>query len=172
MTEYKNNKNRTVVVADSLTGNTMIVAHGLADAFSAHRVYRPTQNLNLNDFDTVLLGFWCDKGDAPSEIYEFARKLSGKRVACFATMGGNAQDPKALEWMQKISRALVAQGQNNELLTTFICRGRIDPALFDRMTQMMGGTVTPQRQARRRESETHPDRLDVLAAIETFAPVL
>lgn len=172
MTEYKNDKNRTLVVASSLTGNTMIVAHGLADALSSHRVYRPTDDVNLDDYDTVLLGFWCDKGDAPLEIYEFAEKLNGKRVACFATMGDNAKDPKALEWMQKTSQAVVAKGKDNTLLTTFICRGRIDPALFERMTQMMGGTVTPEREARRKESETHPDRMDVLAAIEALAPVL
>ena len=164
-----NNKARTLVVVSSLTGNTRIVAHALADAYSDHPVVRPTDEVNLDDFDTVFLGFWCDKGDAPFEVYEFAEKLKGKRVAAFATMGGNAQDAQALEWMKKTSQALVAKGQNNVLVGDFICRGRIDPALFERMTQMMGGTVTPEREARRKASETHPDRMDLLAAVAFFA---
>ena len=43
-----------------------------------------------------------------------------------------------------------------------------DPALFDRMTQMMGGVVTPEREARRKAAETHPDRMDLLKAEEHF----
>ncbi|MDO4937906.1 MAG: flavodoxin family protein [Sutterellaceae bacterium] len=172
MIETKNDKSRTLVVASSLTGNTLIVAHGLADAYSAYPVARPTDDVKIDDFDTILLGFWCDKGDAPLEIYEFAQKIKGKRIGCFATMGGNAQDPKALAWMKKTSEAVVAKGEGNTLTGDFICRGRIDPALFERMTAMMGGTVTPEREARRKESETHPDRMDVLAAVEFFADKL
>ena len=53
-----------------------------------------------------------------------------------------------------------------------MCRGRIDPAVFEMMTKMAGGTVTPEREARRQASETHPDRLDVLHAAEVFGRML
>lgn len=39
------------------------------------------------------------------------------------------------------------------------------------MTAMMGGEVTPEREARRKQSETHPDRLDALAAVRTYQDV-
>ena len=100
----------------------------------------------------------------------FADKLTGKKIGCFATMGGNARDPKALAWMAKTSAALTEKGRGNTLKATFLCRGRIDPVLFDMMTKMAGG-LTPEREARRKESETHPDRMDCLNAVAAMAPL-
>ena len=110
MTEQS--KPKTLVVATSKTGNTMIVAHAVADAYTAGVLYTPeTAPADLSHYDTVLLGFWCDKGDAPADM-----------------------------------------------------------ASFDMMTKMAGG-LTPEREARRKESETHPDRLDCLNAVAAMAPL-
>ena len=169
MTEQS--KPKTLVVATSKTGNTMIVAHAVADAYTAGVLYTPeTAPADLSGYDTVLLGFWCDKGDAPADMASFADKLTGKKIGCFATMGGNARDPKALAWMAKTSAALTEKGCGNTLKATFLCRGRIDPVLFDMMTKMAGG-LTPEREARRKESETHPDRMDCLNAVAAMAPL-
>ena len=169
MTEQS--KPRALVVASSKTGNTMIVAHAIADAYTGGVLYTPENApADLSGYDTVLLGFWCDKGDAPAAVAAFAEKLTGKKIGCFATMGGNALDPKAKAWMAKTCASLKEKGSSNELVATFLCRGRIDPALFEMMTKMAGG-LTPEREARRRESETHPDRLDCLAAVAAMAPL-
>ena len=169
MTEQS--KPKTLVVATSKTGNTMIVAHAVADAYTAGVLYTPeTAPADLSHYDTVLLGFWCDKGDAPADMASFADNLTGKKIGCFATMGGNARDPKALAWMAKTSAALTEKGRGNTLKATFLCRGRIDPVLFDMMTKMAGG-LTPEREARRKESETHPDRMDCLNAVAAMAPL-
>ena len=147
---------KTLVVATSKTGNTMIVAHAVADAYTAGVLYTPeTAPADLSGYDTVLLGFWCDKGDAPADMASFADKLTGKKIGCFATMGGNARDPKALAWMAKTSAALTEKGRDNTLKATFLCRGRIDPVLFDMMTKMAGG-LTPEREARRQIRHFHP----------------
>ena len=39
------------------------------------------------------------------------------------------------------------------------------------MTKMMGGVVSPERAEKRRESETHPDRLDLAKGAEIFRSV-
>ena len=70
-------KPKTLVVATSKTGNTMIVAHAVADAYTAGVLYTPeTAPADLSHYDTVLLGFWCDKGDAPADMASFADKLT------------------------------------------------------------------------------------------------
>lgn len=166
-------KAKTLVVVSSVTGNTRIVGHALADALSFAPMAaadKPPQNLDA--YDTVLLGFWCDKGDAPQDMYAFAKTLKGKRIACFATMGADPTHPRALAWMEKTSRALVDQGTDNTLAATFLCQGRIDPAIFERMTAMLGGKVSPEREAGRRAAQTHPDRMDVLKAIEVMREAL
>lgn len=39
------------------------------------------------------------------------------------------------------------------------------------MTQMMGGKVTPEREARRKAADPHPDRSDLARAAEAMAPL-
>ena len=70
--------------------------------------------------------------------------------------------------MEKVTDGLLALGRDNVAVTQHLIRGRIDPALFERMTAMMGGEVTPEREARRKAAETHPDRMDLLKAEEHF----
>ena len=58
----------------------------------------------------------------------------------------------------------------NEVLGTFICQGRIDPAVLEMMRKMASAAhpMTPERQARIREAEKHPDEADLLAAQAAF----
>ena len=63
---------------------------------------------------------------APEDIQAAAKKLEGKTIGCFATMGGNAETPEALDWMKRTSESLAAAGKNNTLVGTYLCRGRMD----------------------------------------------
>ena len=83
-------------------------------------------------------------------------------------MGGDPKSERAVAWMQKVTDGLLELGHENVAVTSLLIRGRIDPALFARMTAMMGGEVTPEREARRKAAETHPDRMDLLKAEEHF----
>lgn len=162
-------KPRPLIAVSSLTGNTRIIAHGLADAIEGALLVNADQAPeDLSGFDPVVLCFWCDRGMAPQETQALAQRLTGKRVACFATMGGNPADERARQWLHTTSVALAQAGSDNTLAVEFACRGRIDPALFERMTAMAGGKVSPERRARQLESQTHPDRLDVLNAVQAY----
>lgn len=158
-----------LVIASSRTGNTLLLAHAVAEALPGARLVRLGRDPlpdDLSAFNPVILGFWCDRGRAPEDIAEAAAKLSGKRLGCFATMGGDPEAPRAQDWMRRTSEALARAGEGNALEAVFLSRGRIDPALFDAMTARLG--ADPEREARRRASESHPDRLDALAAAEAF----
>lgn len=50
-----------------------------------------------------------------------------------------------------------------KLAGTFLCRGRIDPKLSQSMP------VTPERAQRWSAAETHPNRMDLIAAAAYFA---
>ena len=163
---------RPLIVVSSRTGNTMILAHAICYALPGAELVRATAlPEDLSPFNPVLLGFWCDRGAAPEDMVAAAKRLKGKRIGCFATMGGNPDDEKAKAWMAKTAEDLVKLGEGNELAETFLCRGRIAPSVFERMTAMMGGVVTPEREARRQASETHPDRLDLARGAEIFRGV-
>ena len=160
---------KPLIIISSRTGNTMAVGHAICDALPGAVMVKPADLPgDLSEFNPVLLGFWCDRGDAPEDMLAVAPRLEGKTVGCFATMGGDPEDAKAQAWMKRTSEKLVNMGKDNTLAETFHCRGRIDPAVFQRMTDMLGGQVTPEREARRRASETHPDRLDLERAASLF----
>ncbi len=160
---------KPLIVVSSKTGNTRIIARALQDGIeNCDYVEAAALPQDLSAYNPVVLCFWCDRGMAPEDMQAAARRIKGKDIACYATMGGDPDNPKAKDWMHRTSSALAEAGEGNTLKLEFLCRGRIDPELFDRMTEMMGGKVTPEREARRRESETHPDRLDTLAVVQVY----
>ena len=53
-----------------------------------------------------------------------------------------------------------------------LARERMDQLRDTLNEAIAGGTVTPEREARRQASETHPDRMDVLRAAEVFGRML
>lgn len=162
---------KALVVVSSRTGNTRIVGHAVADALGADYIGAQTYLENpaaYADANPVILGFWNDRGMAPEDMQAVAKTLAEKRIGFFATMGGDPDSERAAAWMEKVTDGLLALGRDNVAVTSLLIRGRIDPALFERMTAMMGGEVTPEREARRKAAETHPDRMDLLKAEEHF----
>ena len=162
---------KALVVVSSRTGNTRIVGHAVADALGADYVGAEAYLENpaaYAECNPVVLGFWNDRGMAPEDMQAVAKTLAEKRIGFFATMGGDPKSERAVAWMEKVTEGLLALGRGNVAVTSLLVQGRIDPALFDRMTQMMGGVVTPEREARRKAAETHPDRMDLLKAEEHF----
>lgn len=161
-----------IVVYTSKTGNTAIVAHAVADHFEAPCFKACSAPENTDGFDTVILGFWNDAGRISEELKSFASRLSGKKIVCFATIGGDPQSPHAAEWMEATSTALVQAGSGNTLAATFMCRGRIDPELVKRMDAMGGASSSPERRANREKSNTHPDRIDIENAVTAISEAL
>lgn len=163
---------KIAVVCSSKTGNTRMVAHALADAFDAPLFTPQNAPQNLADFDTLLLGFWCDKGRAPEDMENFVQKIHGKRLGFFATLGGDSESERAKEWFAKTIDELLNAGKENSLLASFLCRGRIDSEIYQMMIQMMGGAETDEQKARWQQSKTHPDREDLINAVDVFSKVL
>ena len=117
---------KPLIIISSRTGNTLAVGHAVCDALPGAVMMRPSEVPDdLTPYNPVLLGFWCDRGDAPEEILRIAPRLRNKTIGCFATMGGDPEGEKSKAWMQKTSEKLVAMGEGNTLAETFLCRGRI-----------------------------------------------
>ena len=159
---------KPLIVISSRTGNTRTVGHAICDDLPGAVMVEPDKlPEDLSGYNPVLLGFWCDKWDAPEDIKAAAAKLHGKRIGCFATLGADPSEARAQQWMKETSEKLVAMGDRNELVETFLCQGRICREVYERMTALLGQT-TPEREKRMKESETHPDRLDLSKAAEIF----
>ena len=107
---------KPLIIISSRTGNTLAVGHAVCDALPGAVMMRPSEVPDdLTPYNPVLLGFWCDRGDAPEEILRIAPRLRNKTIGCFATMGGDPEGEKSKAWMQKTSEKLVAMGEGNTL---------------------------------------------------------
>ena len=159
-----------LIVVSSKTGNTRLIARALQDAFGAcSYVEAVRMPADLSNYNPIVLCFWCDRGMAPADIQAAASRLQNKDVACFATMGDDPEKQRSQDWLQRTSCALAAAGEGNALRLKFLCRGRIDPALLEHLAGMTGDRT--QAELLSRSSETHPDRLDTLAAVKAYREV-
>lgn len=82
------------IVYDSLTGNTEKLARALSTALGEAGIdvrgaAAPIDEASAlaEGADTVLFGFWTDKGSCSGKAEEYLKGLSGKRVALFGTAG-------------------------------------------------------------------------------------
>lgn len=85
-----------MIATSSKTGNTQQLADALAASLAGEKdavcvyagpVDAPEAAAALEQADTVLAGFWCDKGDCAPEAAELLARLGGKRVFLFGTAG-------------------------------------------------------------------------------------
>lgn len=158
---------KSLVVYSSRTGNTEKVARAIHEILPAPCDIHSVETApDPGDYGFVAIGFWMDKGEPDTKAKDYMKRVQGRKVGLFGTLGAWPDSDHARECLDK-ARELMA---GNEVLGTFICQGRIDPAVLEMMRKMASAAhpMTPERQARIREAEKHPDEADLLAAQAAF----
>lgn len=96
---------KPLIVVSSKTGNTRVIARALQDGIGPCDYVEASQvPADLSAYNPIVLCFWCDRGMAPEDTKAVAKRIKGKDIACFATMGGDPENPKAKDWMHRTSR--------------------------------------------------------------------
>lgn len=164
---------RTLIVYSSRTGNTKkvgeAIAAAMAEAGEACELHPVESAPAADPFDLVCLGYWVDKGLPDERCRAYLAGLSGKTVALFGTLGAWPDSDHARECIAK-SEALARRDGGNNVLGSFLCLGRVDPKVLEAMQKMAGNVhpMTPERAARIKEAEKHPDAEDCRRAGEAF----
>ena len=105
---------KPLIVVSSKTGNTRVIARALQDGIGPCDYVEASQvPADLSAYNPIVLCFWCDRGMAPEDTKAVAKRIKGKDIACFATMGGDPENPKAKDWMHRTSTTLVEAGEDN-----------------------------------------------------------
>ncbi|MDR0355631.1 MAG: flavodoxin family protein [Deltaproteobacteria bacterium] len=160
---------KTLVVYSSLTNNTKKVAEAAASAIEGAELRPVSEDPNPNDFDLILVGFWVDKGlpDAATKVY--LEKIKGKKAAFFFTLGAYPDSDHADD-VRLATEEILKKG-GNEILGSFRCQGKVDPALLERMKKMLPpdhphAQMTEERKARLAEAAKHPNEEDLAKAAD------
>ncbi len=164
---------KTMVVYSSKTGNTKMVAQAIHEILPHPSEIYPVETApSPNGYDFIALGFWVDRGTADEKSREYFKKVRGKKIAVFGTLGAYPDSDHAQKCLEKVR--ILTEG--NEGLGEFLCQGKVDPALIEMMATKMKDdphhAMTPERQARLAEAAKHPDKADLESAQTVFREIL
>lgn len=156
---------KALVVYSTLTGNTRKVAEAihavLPEGTACHSVRTAPDPAG---YDFVALGFWVDKGGPDAEAADYMKRIVGKKVFTFFTLGA---DPDSEHARTCAERAAAVYGEGTEQLGIVWCQGAIDPKLIEWMRKQPAGgphSPTPEAEARWAKAALHPDEADLKAA--------
>lgn len=165
---------KTLVTYSSLTGNTKLVAENIFEIIDGEKELvslNDIKNVDIDSFDTLVVGYWVDKGSADGRTKRFLKELSNKNIALFGTLGA---DPKS-EHGNKVLDRVAKLVEKNNLIGNFLCRGKIDPKLVEKMGKFplkLVHPLTPERLKRIEDAKPHPNAEDLAEAKEYFANIL
>ena len=166
---------KKLVVFSTLTGNTEKIANAVFSSISGEKELlnvKDTQNINLDNYDRIIVGYWVDKGDADEKMKDFMSRIKNKNVGTFGTLGADPVSEHARSCVSKVREFLENNG--NKVEREFICRGAISPQLIERFRKMtregMAGhhSATPESEKRWAEAAKHPDENDIENARKVF----
>lgn len=162
---------KSLVVYSSRTGNTRKIAEAVAGALPGCQLY-PVEEAPLPEgYDLVAVGYWVDKGMPDDKAKKYMEQIKNCNVALFGTLGAWPDSEHAAHCKVQGEALLTDPAQGNKVLGTFLCQGRVDPAVVAMMQKMAnsGHPMTEERRARLEEAAKHPDEEDCRKARETFA---
>ena len=161
---------KTLVVYSSRTGNTKKVAEAVFESLPEPKeLFAAADAPDPEGYDFIALGYWVDKGTADAGAAGYMKRVKGKKIGLFGTLGAYPDSDHARQCKEKV-RDLVS---GNEILGEFLCQGRVDPELIKLMETKMKDdphhSMTPERRARHEEAAKHPDETDLAEARKMFA---
>ena len=152
---------KSCIIYSSVTGNTRKVAEALAAASGAP-CFPVREAPDPDDYDLLALGFWVRLGQADSRMQEYMRRVLGKKIFFFGTLGAWPDSPHARRCAEG-ARSLLQEG-GNTVLGGFLCQGRVNPKILEISRQKGRHPMTPERRARLEEAARHPDTADLAEA--------
>lgn len=165
---------KKIVLYTSQTGNTKKVGDAIAEQLGCESLNFRDFEGEIDDYDFIALGFYVDKGEAEAKFMRFLRKIHGKKLGVFMTLGAEPDGEHARKCLDAFEKGLKENG--NEIVAEFSCQGAIDPKLLETMRKMASSgnsphPITPERLARWAEAAKHPDEKDLADAKAAFAGI-
>ena len=157
-----------IVYSSRSTGNSKMIAEYLADKFSDKAVLSSAGDApDPNKFAYVIVGFGIYRGWPDGDMRAFMQRCNSQKVGIFLTLGAYPDSDHAKNCMGRAEGLL----QSCSVVGKFICHGKIDPELVERMKGRSSGphSWNPEREERIGIAADHPDENDCSKAYEIFS---
>lgn len=155
-----------LLIYSSRTGNTKKVAEKIAATLGNECVLKEIEeDVYLDNEKNIIIGFWVDKNNADEKMQQFLKKLHHKNIIFFATMGAIPDVDYCNLCMKNVWRLLDKDNKISD--DYFVCQGKIDPVITERLITAMNDINDEQLQKRlqaHRKAAMHPTQDDLAAA--------
>ena len=156
---------KRAVIYSSATGNTKKLAEAIHAAMPAGTgLYAVGEAPPPEEFDLLVCGFWIDRGVADAKADAYLKRINGKKVFSFFTLGA---DPTSDHAQECVAKTPGFYGEGCTSLGVFHCQGAISPKLIEWMKQLPADhphAADDERRARWARAASHPDQADCAAA--------
>ena len=98
---------KNLIVFSTLTGNTEKIANAIFSEIKGDKEIfnvKETQNIDVNDYDKIIIGYWVDRGDADEVSKIFMSKIKNKTIGTFGTLGSDPFSEHARSFVEKVIR--------------------------------------------------------------------
>lgn len=126
---------KSLVVYDSLTGNTEKIAEVVYDAISFDKdICKANENFSLEKYDLIAIGYWVNKGICSDKIKEIIENTHNKNIILFGTLGANDSGDYYESIKKRIEELIPV---DNKVLGHFLCQGKINEGLTERYKEIL-----------------------------------
>ena len=130
---------RNLIIYSSKTGNTKKVAYGMYEGLKDKYDIDIKDMASIKDisevdeYDTLLVGFWVDRGTANSVAKKFIQKIKNKNVGLFCTLGANPDSKHGNDVTRNLNTKLL--DKSNKLIEVGLYNGLVDIALLNKLKE-------------------------------------
>lgn len=161
---------KLLITYSSKTGNTKKLAEGIHKYMELSNCdIKPISEVEtLDDYDTILVGYWVDKGGPNTEAAEFLKTITGKRVGIFATLGAYPDTQHG--WDSLVNGENLIK-ENNEVIGKYICQGKLSEKIISFFKTLEPGNphaITPAKLKRYEIAAQHPNEAEMKSAAILF----
>jgi len=154
--------NKWLVVYSSNTGNTKQVAQAMYEELADKAMIKDVKEKpRINEFDVIVVGFWVTRGGPDHLSKEFLKSIQNKQVVLVQTLGADSNSEHAVT---SLAKAAYSVGEDCNILGTFSCRGKINPALLEARKNLPTDNPHHHSEANMKRwaaAATHPDSADL-----------
>ena len=135
--------NRFMIVCESMTGNTAMLAEALRTYLQDKniRVTTPVQ-ADADSSDVFFIGSWTDKGDCAAATAAFLKKLHNKNVFLFGTCGFGKSGAYYDTVYHRFADHL---DPDNRIIGHYICHGKMPETVLHRYEAMKAANPESNR---------------------------
>ncbi len=161
---------KRALIYSSMTGNTKQVAEKIIEVMPKDmEMFSVEEAGDLDQYNSLILGFWVDKGTADKKMLEIIDKVEDKEISIFATLGAYPDSDHAKEVVNKVTTML--ESNNNKANKVFVCQGKISDKLKKRMLNLPKDHPRyPDEDKLKRwaDADKHPNEEDFKRVQEVF----